>query len=139
MHDDEHKQMVIAALEKVLDKDHARTQVTEVSQLGLVEMTRKRTRESLEHILCEACPTCDGRGSIKTPETVCYDIFREVMRETRQFPVQEILILASQEVVDMLLDEESTSLAELEEHIGKPIRLQVESMYTPEQFDVVPM
>ncbi|MDX1443993.1 MAG: ribonuclease G [Gammaproteobacteria bacterium] len=139
MHEDEHKQMVLSALEKALEKDHAKTQVTEVSQLGLVEMTRKRTRESIEHILCEACPTCEGRGSVKTAETVCYDIFREVMRETRQFPVQEILILAAQDVVDMLLDEESTSLAELEEHIGKPIRLQVESMYSVEQFDVVPM
>ncbi len=80
-----------------------------------------------------------AKDAVKTPETVCYDIFREVMRETRQFPIQEILILASQDVVDMLLDEESTSLAELEEHIGKPIRLQVESMYVAEQFDVVPM
>lgn len=139
MHDEEHKQMVLAALETALARDHAKTQVTELSQLGLVEMTRKRTRESLEHVLCQPCPTCEGRGSVKTPETVCYDIFREVMRETRQFPIQEILILASQDVVDMLLDEESTSLAELEEHIGKPIRLQVETMYVAEQFDVVPM
>lgn len=135
----EHKRMVLAALEKALEKDHAKTQVTEVSQLGLVEMTRKRTRESLEHILCMPCPTCSGRGSVKTAETVCYDIFREVMRETRQFKVQELLVLASQEVVDMLLDEESTSLAELEEHLDIPIRLQVETLYTPEQFDVVPM
>ncbi|HEX6928448.1 MAG TPA: ribonuclease G, partial [Gammaproteobacteria bacterium] len=135
----EHKQMVLAALEKALEKDHAKTQVTEVSQLGLVEMTRKRTRESLEHVLCMPCPTCSGRGSVKTVETVCYDIFREVMRETRQFKVQELLVLAAQDVIDMLLDEESTSLAELEEHIGIPIRLQVETLYTPEQFDVVPM
>src|SRR5690606_39222557 len=139
MTDNEHKKMVLAALEKALEKDHAKTQVTEVSQLGLVEMTRKRTRESLEHILCRPCPTCSGRGSVKTAETVCYDIFREVMRETRQFKVQELLVLASQEAIDMLLDEESTSLAELEEHIGIPIRLQVETLYTPEQFDVVPM
>ncbi|HEX7046448.1 MAG TPA: ribonuclease G [Gammaproteobacteria bacterium] len=135
----EHRQMVYAALEKALEKDHAKTQVTQVSQLGLVEMTRKRTRESLEHVLCTACPTCSGRGSVKTAETVCYDIFREVMRETRQFKVQELMVLAAQDVVDMLLDEESTSLAELEEHIGIPVRLQAETLYTPEQFDVVPM
>ncbi|MDX1454531.1 MAG: ribonuclease G [Gammaproteobacteria bacterium] len=135
----EHKEMVFAALEKALEADHAKTQVTELSRLGLVEMTRKRTRESLEHVLCQPCPTCEGRGSIKTPETVCYDIFREVIRETRQFKVQEILVLAAQEVIDMLLDEESTSLAELEEYIGIPIRLQSENLYSPEQFDVVPM
>src|SRR5690606_2094747 len=139
MTDNEHKKMVLAALEKALEKDHAKTQVTELSQLGLVEMTRKRTRESLEHILCQPCPTCSGRGSVRTPETVCYDIFREIMRETRQFNAQELLVLASQDVIDMLLDEESTSLAELEEQIGVPIRLQVEALYTQEQFDVVPM
>ena len=107
--------------------------------LGLVEMTRKRTRESLEHVLCSQCPTCQGRGSLKTPETVCYEIFRELLREARQFDVQQYLVLASQEVVDVLLDEEATSLAELETFIGKPIKLQVEALYSQEQFDVVLM
>jgi ribonuclease G len=139
MTQDEHKQMVIAALAKALEKDHAKTHVSAVSALGLVEMTRKRTRESLEHVLCEPCPTCQGRGSVRSPETVCYEIFREVMRETRQFEANEVLVLAAQSVVDLLLDEESASLAELEAHIGKPIRLQVEAQYPPEQFDVVPL
>jgi ribonuclease G len=102
-------------------------------------MTRKRTRESLEHVLCESCPTCAGRGSIKTPETVCYEIFREILREARQFDAEQLLVLASQEVVDLLLEEESTSVAELEAFVGKPIRFQVESLYTQEQFDVVLM
>jgi len=102
-------------------------------------MTRKRTRESLEHILCETCPTCDGRASIRTPETVCYEIFREILRESRQYDAQQLLVLASQEVIDLLLDEESASLAELEAFIGKPIKFQVESLYTQEQFDVVPL
>jgi len=102
-------------------------------------MTRKRTRESLEHVLCSQCPTCQGRGSLKTPETVCYEIFRELLREARQFDVQQYLVLASQEVVDVLLDEEATSLAELETFIGKPIKLQVEALYSQEQFDVVLM
>jgi ribonuclease G len=102
-----------------------------------VEMTRKRTRESLEHILCEPCPTCSGRGSLKTAETVCYEIFRELIRESRQYNVSQFLVLASQEVVDLLLDEESTTVAELEEFIQTPIKFQVESMYTQEQFDVV--
>ncbi|MCK4706002.1 MAG: Rne/Rng family ribonuclease, partial [Gammaproteobacteria bacterium] len=111
--------------------------ISEVSSLGLVEMTRKRTRESLEHVLCDTCPTCDGRGSIKTAETVCYEIFREILREARQFDAKELLVLASQEVVDLLVDEESASLAELEDFIDTPIRFQAESMYTQEQYDVV--
>jgi ribonuclease G len=139
MSQDEHKRQVLRALEKSLDKDHARTHITEVSSLGLVEMTRKRTRESLEHVLCEACPSCSGRGSLKTPETACYEIFREILRESRQFDARQLLVLASQEVVDLLLDEESTSLAELEVFIGKPIKFQVEALYTQEQYDVVPL
>ena len=139
MSDEEHKRQVLRALEKYLAKDHARTHISEVSSLGLVEMTRKRTRESLEHILCEACPTCDGRASLKTAETVCYEIFREILRESRQYDAQQLLVLASQEVVDLLLDEESDSLGELEAFIGKPIKFQVESLYSQEQYDVVPL
>jgi ribonuclease G len=137
MSEPEHRRKVLGALEKALEKDHARTQVCDVSALGLVEMTRKRTRESLEHTLCQVCPTCGGRGSIKSPETVCYEIFREILREARQFDARQLMVLASQEVVDMLLDEESTSLAELEAFIGIPTRLQAETLYAPEQFDVV--
>jgi ribonuclease G len=139
MSDPEHKRQVLRALQKGLDHDHARTQITEVSSLGLVEMTRKRTRESLEHVMCETCPTCGGRASVKTAETTCYEIFREILRESRQFDTQQLLVLASQEVVDLLLDEESASLVELEAFIGKPIKFQVESLYTQEQYDVVPL
>jgi ribonuclease G len=137
MTDEEHKRQVLRALEKCLARDHAKTHITEVSALGLVEMTRKRTHESLEHILCEPCPCCSGRGSLKTAETTCYEIFREILRESRQFEVEQLLVLASQEVIDRLLDEESGHLAELEEFIGKPIKLQAESLYTQEQYDVV--
>jgi ribonuclease G len=139
MGDAEHRRQVIRALERNLERDSAKSQISEVSTLGLVEMTRKRTRESLEHILCQTCPTCGGRGSLLSAETVCFEIFREIMREARQFDAQKLLVLASQPVVDMLVDEESTSLAELEEFIGKPIKLQVETEYTQEQFDVVLM
>lgn len=137
MNEEEHKRQVLRALEKALEKDHARTSICEVSSLGLVEMTRKRTRESLEHVLCDTCPTCEGRGSIKTAETVCYEIFREILREARQFDAKELLVLAAQDVIDILVDEESSSLAELEDFIGIPIRLQVEALFTQEQYDVV--
>lgn len=133
----DHRQQVLKLLEKSLERDYAKTYVCDVSPLGLVEMTRKRTRESLEHILCEPCPCCSGNGFVKTAETVCYEIFREILRAVRQFDARELLVLASQEVVDLLLDEESDSLAELQQFVGIPIRLQVESLYTQEHFDVV--
>jgi len=136
---EKHKQLAIRALEKYLSRDHVKSHITEVSSLGLVEMTRKRTRESLEHILCEPCQTCRGRGSVKTAETVCYEIFREIMREARQYDAVKLLVLASQEAVDYMLDEESTSFAELEDFIGVPIKFQVEVLYTQDQFDVVLM
>lgn len=139
MVEEDHRALVLRALEKALEKDHARTQVCEVSSLGLVEMTRKRTRESLEHVLCETCPTCEGKGYVKSAETVCFEVFREILREARQFDARQLLVLAAQEVIDILVDEESSSLAELEDFIGVPIKLQVESLYTQEQFDVVIM
>jgi len=109
------------------------------SSLGLVEITRKRTRESLEHVLCEPCPACKGRGVMKTPQTVCYEIFREILREARQFGSDKYLVIASQMVIDLLLDEESTGLLNLQEFIGKPVHLQVDGLYNQEQFDVVLM
>ncbi len=137
MEDVDHQRQVLRTLERVLEKDHAKCKVTGVSELGLVEMTRKRTRESLEQILCEPCPMCEGRGSIRTPETVCYEIFREILRQHRAYDTDSYLVLANQRVVDYLLDEASDHVAELESFIGKTIRFQVESMYNPEHFDVV--
>jgi ribonuclease G len=139
MEEEDHRQQVLSALERALESDHARNQITEVSRLGLVEMTRKRTRESLEHVLCRPCPICHGRGSVKTPETVCYEIFRDILRQSRQFEFQELLVLAHPEVLDLLVDEEASGLAELESATGKPIRLQAESGYAHDHYDVVPI
>lgn len=139
MQAEDHKQQVISALEKALSNDHTKYTISEVSSLGLVEMTRKRTRESLEHVLCEPCPVCNSRGSVKTAETICYEIIREILRAERAYNPKSYLVLASQSVVDKLLDEESTSLAHLEEVLNKSIRFQVESLYQQEQFDVVLM
>lgn len=137
MEDTEHQRQVLRMLEKNLERDHAKSKVTGVSELGLVEMTRKRTRESLEHMLTETCKVCAGRGRQKTAQTVCYEVFREILREERAYNNDQYLVLASQDVVDRLLDEESSNVADLEEFIGKPIRFQVELMYTQEQFDVI--
>ncbi|MCP9760765.1 ribonuclease G [Aquitalea sp. S1-19] len=139
MDSDEHKQAVLAELAKAMARDRTRVTLNGFTSLGLVEITRKRTRESLSHILCEPCPTCQGRGQIKTAQTVCYEIQREIVREARKFDAKGFRILASQPVIDMFLDEESQSLAMLIDFIGKPVSLSVESTYTQEQFDVVLM
>jgi ribonuclease G len=139
MAEEEHRRQVLQSLERALMNDHAKTHISSVSPLGLVEMTRKRTRESLEHMLCMPCPTCEGRGFVKTSETVCYEIFREILRQSRQFQFQELMVLAHQDVIERLLDEESAALAELEVHTGKPIRLQTEALYQQDQYDVVLM
>ena len=137
MQSDDHKKQVLAALQRNLEKDHAKTKITEVSALGLVEMTRKRTRESLEHILCEPCSTCGGRGVLKTAESICLEIFREIIRVVRQYNVQQIMVLASEQVVEMLLDEEASMLAELETFLNVGIKIRAESEYNQEHYDVV--
>lgn len=137
MDNDEHKTAVLTELRKALSRDRTRVTVNGFTQLGLVEMTRKRTRESLAHVLCEPCPTCNGRGEIKTAQTICYEILREVMRSAKQFDAKEFRILASQSVIDRFLDEESQGMTMLEDFIKKPISLSVETSYTQEQYDVI--
>lgn len=137
MTDEEHKRQVLRMLEKGLARDHAKTTVYPMSALGLVEMTRKRTTESLERQLCEPCPACSGRGTVKTAETVTYEIFREITRAVRQFNTEKLLVMASPKVVGRILEEESVAVAELEEFISKSIRFQPEEHYSQEQFDVV--
>ena len=133
----EHRDAVLSELKKALARDRTRTTVNGFTALGLVELTRKRTRESLAHVLCESCPTCAGRGMLKTPRTVCYEILREIQREARQFDPKEFRILASQDVVDLFLEEEAQPLAALGDAIGKQISLRVESIYSQEQYDII--
>jgi ribonuclease G len=139
MENDTHRESVLTEFKKALSLDRTRITVSGFSSLGLVEMTRKRTRESLAHTLCEPCPMCQGRGEVKTAQTVCYEILREIVREARQFDAREFRILASQAVIDLFLDEESQSLAMLGDFIGKPVSLQVENIYNQEQYDIVLM
>jgi ribonuclease G len=134
---EDHQQSVLAEFRKQLSKDRTKTTVSGFTALGLVEMTRKRTRESLAHMLCEPCPTCGGRGQVKTARSVCYDVLREILREARQFNPKEFRVVASASVVEMLLDEESQHLADLSAFIGKPISLSTEPTMNPEQYDIV--
>ncbi|MDR2220947.1 MAG: ribonuclease G [Methylobacillus sp.] len=139
MEEEEHRQAVLDELRKAVAKDRVRTTIHGFSGLGLVEMTRKRTRESLAHILCEPCHACQGRGEIKTARTVCYEILRELVREARQFNAREFRVLAAASVIDLFLDEESQSIAQLSDFIGKPILLQTENRYAQEVYDIVLM
>ncbi len=136
---EEHRAAVLDELKKQLARDRTKITVSGFTQLGLVEMTRKRTRESLAHMLCEPCPVCHAKGQVKTARSVCYDILREILREARQFNPKEFRIIASATVVEMLLDEESQHLASLSDFIGKPISLQAEPLGSPEQYDIVLM
>ena len=136
----EHRDAVLTEFKKALARDRTRMTVSGFTQLGLVEMTRKRTRESLAHVLCELCPVCQGRGELKTARTMCFEILREILRESRQFhETREFRILASQTVIDLFLEEESQALAMLSDFIGKPVSMQVESLYHQEQYDIVLM
>ena len=139
MQSEEHRAAVLEEFRRGLARDRTRMSVSGFTALGLVEMTRKRTRESLAHVLCQPCPTCDGRGEVKTAHTVCYEILREILREARAFNAREYRVLASQPVIDLFHEEESASVAMLSDFIGKPISMQVESSYTQEQFDIVLM
>jgi ribonuclease G len=139
MDTDEHRSAVLDELKRALSSDRTRMTVSGFTALGLVEMTRKRTRESLAHVLCEPCPVCEGRGEVKTARTVCYEILREILRESRAFHAKEFRVLAAQPVVDLLLEEESASVAMLSDFIGKPVSVQVETSYPQEQYDIVLM
>jgi ribonuclease G len=134
---EDHREAVLAEFRKQLARDRVKTMAGGFSQLGLVEMTRKRTRESLAHILCEPCEACAGKGSVKTARSVTYDILREILREARQFNPREFRVVASPKVVELFLDEESQHLASLSDFIGKPISLQSESAMGQEQYDIV--
>lgn len=137
MDSDEHREAVLSELNKTLSLDRTKISVSQFSALGLVEMTRKRTRESLAHILCETCSVCQGRGETKTARTICYEILREIVRESKQFNPKEFKIMACQVVIDMFLEEDSQYLALLEETIKKPISLQVNPEYQQEQYDII--
>lgn len=135
---DEHREAVLAELRRSIASDRTRMTVSDFTELGLVEMTRKRTRESLAHVLCEPCPVCGGRGELKTARTVCYEIMREIVRLSRQYQeTKEFRIVASEVVIDMLLEEESAALELLQNCVQKPVLLEVESSYHQEDYDVV--
>lgn len=139
MVNEEHRRRVLHSLEQALSKDRVKTSINGFSQLGLVEMTRKRTRESIEHVLCNECPNCRGRGTVKSVETVCHEILREIVRVHHAYDSDRFLVYASPAVGEALKGEESHALAEVEIFVGKQVKVQIEPLYNQEQFDVVMM
>jgi ribonuclease G len=133
----EHRDAVLDALRTAVANDRTRLTINGFTHLGLVEMTRKRTRESLAHVLCEPCPTCQGRGEIKTAQSMCYEILRELMREAKQFNPREMKILAAPAVIELFLEDESAALAQISQDVGRPVSLQAEAGYSQEQYDIV--
>lgn len=136
MDDERHRQAVMESLVNAMDKTYSRYSIESLSPIGLVQMTRKRTRESLGHILCETCPSCEGRGYVKTIETVSFEVTREVMREAAQFKPQRIMVICSHEINDYLSDDQPNILADLEETLGIPIMLKTDHYYSREQYDI---
>ena len=137
MEDEEHQRQVLRTLERSIKGDPVKTRISGFNELGLVILTRKRSRECLSGLLQESCPQCRGTGQIKTPETICYEIFRAVMREYRAYSAETTTVIAAPPVIDRLIDEESESLADLETFIHRPIRLQVDSSFSQDRYEVV--
>lgn len=135
----DHKRRVLHSLEVATSKDRAKINIHGFTALGLIEMTRKRTRESIEHILCGECPVCKGRGSVKTVETICFEIMREIVRVNRAYDADKFVVYASPKVAEALMGEESHMLAELEVFVQRQIKVQTEPLYNQDKYDVVMM
>ena len=139
MHNAEHRRQVLRAFEKALARDRVRTAISGVTELGLVQVTRKRTSQSLGQIICAECPTCEGRGYVKSAESVSYEILRDVLRAARAYECESLQVLASPSVIERLLDEDSNQIADLEQFINRTIQFRVENLYPIEQFDIIPV
>jgi len=136
MQEEENKQRLLEVLDEALQRDKTKTNVVQFSSLGLVEMTRKRSRESLGRILMDECPRCESAGHTKSPTTICYQLFREVVAEARAYPCEKLLVIAHPKLIDVMLGEESEQVAKLENFLGKQIALKSDSQLDPEHFEV---
>ena len=137
MINEEHKRQVFRMLEKGQQADRVKSNATQISELGLVEMTRKRSYGSLLKTICEPCEACNGRGFIKSAESVCQEIFKNLQRKGKEMTGKECLIMASQTVVDRLIDEQVDNVRDLSRLLDAGISCQVEPGYTQEQYDIV--
>lgn len=137
MEDEQHQRQVLQMLERSIEGDSVKTRIYGLNELGLAILTRKRSRKCLSDLLQESCPQCRGTGQIKTAETICHEIFRTVMREYQAYSAEITTVIAAPPVIDRLIDQESDSLADLENFIHRPIRLQVDSSFSQDRYEVV--
>ncbi|WP_394262143.1 ribonuclease G [Moraxella boevrei] len=133
-----HRDDVLESLKQQLKNDYAKTSLSEFSSLGLIEMTRKRTRESLQQQLCEPCLSCGGKGFVKSSETVCLEIFRELMRFARSYNTpKKFTVVANSTIIDLLETSEADTVAELAYLLGRKIDLASDNRYSQEQYDIL--
>lgn len=137
MEKDENKLQVMNELEKAMSSTASKYKIGTFSPLGLVELSRKRIRESLKHQLCEDCHVCGGKGSVKSTETICLEIYREVIKAHQAFSANGYLVLCHESIVNRMLEEEPILLESLENIVGRPIKFQAEQLYHQENYDVV--
>ena len=131
----QNREKVYRALVDAMREDKSRVNMLKISELGLVEMTRKRTRENLMEQLCDACPTCEGKGYVQSPVTVCQKIFRELPKGIRHLRGETIAVSVHPDVADVLMSEEQDTLRAIEAGIGRRIQLRAEPVMHPEQFE----
>jgi ribonuclease G len=137
MEKEANREKVFAALQEQLTKDRAKTNILKISELGLVEMTRKRTRESIARLLSEPCPYCDGKGYVKSRTSICAEIFREIKKESKNAAGKSLILYVHPDIADLLYEEERPGLELLEQTCGKRITIKDNSSFHIEQFEIV--
>ena len=137
MEKESNRELVYHTLESALRKDRAKSNISKISELGLVEMTRKRTRESLTQLLGEPCPTCEGLGYVKSKTTICYDIFREIDRVSSDLGGKTVMVDVNPEVAEMLCEEERAGIERLGRALGKRIVVQGVARFHQDEFEIV--
>lgn len=136
MDDPDHRRQVVKALENALESDRGRVKISRLSEFGLVEMTRKRTRESLEQMLCERCPTCDGTGIVLTAETVANRLLRELKRQLSTISEQDVRVRVHPHVANLLKDRERASVRDLEMRMNKRVHISSDGNFRIDKVDL---
>jgi ribonuclease G len=136
MEKEENRKKLFTVFQEAMAKDRAKTTILEVSELGLIQMTRKRVRESLQRVLCEPCHYCDGKGFVKSPTTVCYEIFMELRRISLTRKNCKIMVTAHPYVADLIFEDEREGLETIEKENGFKIILKADNTFHQEYFEV---
>ena len=134
-----HREKVFNALKEEMDKDKSKTNILKISELGLIEMTRQRTGNNLDRILCEPCPYCEGKGAVKSKLTVCFEIFRELEREGANTPSGTLCVLANPDIANLLLEDAKDTIEQLEKMLNRKILVKVDRGLHQENYEIISM